>query len=135
MINQELSDRLNAYIPEVLLTVTENIKLHMLDYINASVVSVDFAYVTSSETAESVLSASLSQECRQVCKIFAQNILRFGHQCNTDSTVLKHYFPENIHDLLYNQYTDLIALAYLNAGHGALIAASTEGRIVNVKQQ
>lgn len=135
MINQELSDRFNAYIPEVLLTVADNIKLHMLDYINVSAVSVDFAYVTSSETAESVLSASLSQECRQVCKIFAQNILRYGHQCNADNTILKHYFPESLHELLHNQYIDLIALAYLNAGHGALIAASVEGRITNVRPE
>lgn len=130
---ETLQDRLQAYIPEVLLTVGENVRPHIEDFINASVVSVDFAYVRSTETADEVVAAVLNQECINQCKVFIQNINRFGHIYNSDNVILRNYYPDSIVDTLSDQFPELIALAFLNAGHAALIKMGAAAGVSNVK--
>ena len=125
MINDALANRMNAYVPEVLLVVEDTTRAELLNFINASAVSIDFNYIMSMETADDVISKSLSQQTITVCNNFIQNVNRFGKQCDPDKLIIRDYYPEGIIEMLHNdsRFKCLIALAYLNAAHASLIAA------------
>lgn len=125
MINDALSSRMQAYIPEVLMVTDGETRGAMLDFINSSVVSIDFGYISSPESSEEVISKVLSQSILTVTRNFVENIVRFGRMCDTDYNILKMYFPVELIDLFMSNrtYYYIIALAYLNAAHASLIAA------------
>lgn len=125
MINDALSSRLNAYIPEVLLITEGDIRQSIITFIHTSAVSLDFEYIRSADTANEVISKSLSLKIIDNCANFIQNIVRFGKLADPDNTVINSYFPESIVTTILtdNRFKCLLALAYLNAGHGSLIAA------------
>lgn len=132
MINDALASRLNAYIPEVLLVTEGDVRNDILNFINASVVSVDFEYIISPDTADSVISKSISQKTVDTCSNFIQNVTRYGKLCDTDLIILKSYFTESFIQILQSnpKYKCLMALAYLNAGHASLIATQ-----INIKER
>lgn len=132
MINDALATRLNAYIPEVLLVTEGDVRTDILNFINTSVVSVDFQYIISPDTADEVISKSLSVKMIDACNNFIQNVVRYGKLCDVDSIILKSYFTENFIQILQSnqKYQCLIALAYLNAGHASLIATQ-----INIKER
>lgn len=133
MINDSLASRFNAYIPEVLLVTEPAIAAEILDFINASVVSIDFDYINSAESAEDVISKSLNNQIINTSANFIQNIIRFGKQCDPDFNILKSYYSEGVLSILLSndRFKCLIALAYLNAGHASFIATSLKIKETN----
>lgn len=119
-----ISDRLNAYIPEVLSVVNDTVHEAIYNFISLSAVSVDFRFVTTEENAETISADIFGRNNLDLCAIFVDNVNRFCLLMDNNQQLLRLYFPEALIPILLNRYPHLIAAAYLNFGHGAVIASS-----------